>query len=313
MQTFNYLRRQLEDGKNTVMLVVLSSSGSSPGRTGFCMAVSGDGEMEGSIGGGIMEHKLVELARSLLEKGRFPPFIKRQIHQAEAERDRSGMICSGEQTVAFYYFDPNDLPSLKKIFGAHSGIIEYSENGVRLVEKAQQNKQFKLHALSENRWLFTQLRNYTNRVYIFGGGHVGLAMSQMMRFLGFHVTVLDNRHGLNTMEENKWAHEKRVIDYQESEKHIPEGENIYVILMSFGYKTDEVIIRRLLGREYKYLGMMGSQHKVETLFESLIKDGFRKQDIANVFSPIGIPIKNNTPEEIAVSIAAEIINVKNST
>src|SRR5690349_20362873 len=106
---WEFAMRSLQDGLPVALLVVLESAGSSPGRQGFKMALSGTGEMAGSVGGGIMEHKLVELARNLLAQNSFQPLLKRQIHSKAAPQNQSGMICSGEQTVGIYFFDPTHL------------------------------------------------------------------------------------------------------------------------------------------------------------------------------------------------------------
>ncbi len=312
MRIWKSILDSISTGNGVVLLYVLESNGSSPGRKGFKMMVDSLGTMQGSVGGGIMEHKLVELSKSLLDEGRFKPFCRLQIHKSEAEKNRSGMICSGEQTIAFYYLDKDDTALIQKIIEADEyEILELTESGMRVIVNKEQKEQFRLSVLHDNDWLLTEKLRFEHTAYIFGGGHVGLAMSEMMKFLGFRVVVLDNREGLNTMAQNRFADELLVIDYEESEKCIPEGEQSYVILMSFGYKTDEVIIKRLLGKEFKYIGMMGSQHKIDILWEKLKGEGYAAEDIEKVIAPIGIPIKNDTPEEIAVSIAAQIIDVKN--
>ena len=93
---------EITQNKNLVFMCVLDSKGNSPGRQGFKMYVTSDGHLHGSIGRGILEHKLVELAKDKMSKGPFQPFVKRQIHRSDLEVDKSGMICSGEQLIAFY-------------------------------------------------------------------------------------------------------------------------------------------------------------------------------------------------------------------
>jgi xanthine dehydrogenase accessory factor len=302
----------IRQNKKVAVLLVLESTGSSPGRQGFKMAVTDSGEMIGSIGGGIMEQKLVELAKSHLESGRFQPFIKKQIHRSDAEKDRSGMICSGEQTVSFYFLNEDDQPLLETIKNRSSAIsILANESGLKVEAGNSESKQFQFSQTDENRWEFREQLDVQDTAYIFGGGHVGLAMSRMMSQLDFKVVVFDDRDGLNTLQKNEFADEIHIIDYNHSDQYVPEGEHSYVIIMSFGYKPDEVIIRRLLGKKFKYIGLMGSQHKIETMWKSLQKDGFSEADLNRVHSPIGIPIHSKTPVEIAVSIAAEIIRVKN--
>ena len=81
--------------------------------------------------------------------------------------------------------------------------------------------------------------------------------------------------------------------------------------MSFGYRTDEIIIRSLLNRRFKYIGMMGSKEKIATLYKHLLSDGYTQKQLDNVHSPIGIDIKSESAQEIAISVAAQLISVKN--
>ena len=81
--------------------------------------------------------------------------------------------------------------------------------------------------------------------------------------------------------------------------------------MSFGYRTDDIIIRRLLDKNFKYIGMLGSAAKIATLFKNLEADGLDKARISKVHAPIGIDIKSETTYEIAISVAAQLIKVKN--
>src|SRR5688500_7501129 len=100
LTVWEFMLQGLRAGRKVAFLAVLHSEGSSPGRQGFKMALDAAGEMAGSIGGGIMEHKLVELARNLLSQKHEKPVLKRQVHSKAAIQNQSGMICSGEQTVA---------------------------------------------------------------------------------------------------------------------------------------------------------------------------------------------------------------------
>src|SRR5688572_32457844 len=100
--TWQFIFDNIENGIPVMLLYVLESHGSSPGRQGFFMAVNANKEMEGSIGGGIMEHKFVEMAKEKLQAASDKPQVKKQIHDKAAAKDQSGMICSGEQTIFIY-------------------------------------------------------------------------------------------------------------------------------------------------------------------------------------------------------------------
>ena len=81
--------------------------------------------------------------------------------------------------------------------------------------------------------------------------------------------------------------------------------------MTFGYRTDDVALKALLGKEFKYIGLLGSKYKVEKMFDDYRKEGVKEEWLQRIHTPVGLAIKSQTPEEIAVSIAAEIIRVKN--
>lgn len=281
-----------------ILMVVIDNEGSSPGRKGFKMAVSKQ-EMFGTIGGGIMEHKLVEYARSLLTKSTFKPFTKKQIHDKSAPENQSGMICSGHQTIAFYNIDATYNELFSTII-SEKGTIQFTDQGIHAGEEVKPYL-----------WSYTESVAPPNKVYVMGGGHVGLALCEVLSRLNFEIHILDHRENLNTMEANTFAHFRQVVAFEEIEQHIPEGNDVYVVIMSFGYRTDEIIIRRLLGKQFKYIGLMGSQEKIATLNKHLIADGFNKEDIDKVHAPIGIDIKSETTYEIAISVAAQLINVKN--
>lgn len=296
-------------GEHGVLLVVTASQGSSPGRAGFKMFVTAAGRMHGSIGGGSMEHKLVELARSLMDRAEAFPFLKRQVHREGEARDRSGMICSGEQTVAFFRIGPADgawIRALVECTDAH-GTIGYGQQGIRVIPAST----VRATGGDAEVW-FSERASSRPTVAVVGGGHVGRALTRTMNLIGFHVVQFDHREGLEMMIANEWAHEKHVVDPARIEEHVPEDPELFVVLVSHGYRTDEQVLRRLIRRRWRYLGMLGSKAKVNAMFTKLRADGFTDAELGRVHAPIGIPINSRTPEEIAVSIAAQIIAVKNA-
>jgi xanthine dehydrogenase accessory factor len=294
---YNTLSQTLQSQKRLVLMVVIANEGSSPGRKGFKMAVAKDG-MFGTIGGGIMEHKLVEYAQSLLDKPTFEPFIKHQIHDKSALKNQSGMICSGQQTIAFFDITTDFLPLITQILTEKDFAITYNNLGINVA--------------SENpEWSFSETNSLIQKVYIIGGGHVGLALSEVLSRMDFEIHILDHRKNLNTMMQNTFAASKQTVGFEEIGNYIPQGDNIYVVIMSFGYRTDDVIIRQLINKDFLYIGMLGSREKIATLFQSLVEDGFDKERIARVYAPIGIDIKSETTQEIAISVAAQLIRVKN--
>ena len=309
-----------------MLLYVLESSGSSPGRQGFFMAVNANKEMEGSIGGGIMEHKFVEMAKEKLQEIRnkeqkirnekITGEIRKQIHDKGATKNQSGMICSGEQTISIYEVQEKDMAPIKNMLDT----FEQNENGTLhlspdriFFEKGLPEKDFEFDLKTEEDWKYTEKIGYKNNLYIIGGGHCALAFSKLMSTMDFYIYLFEDREALNTMETNKYVHEKRVVkDYSVLEQLIPSGENNYVVVMTFGYRTDDITVRALLNKDFKYFGLLGSKKKIEKMFTDYRTEGLPEEALKKIHSPIGIQIKSETPEEIAVSIAAEIIKVKNN-
>jgi xanthine dehydrogenase accessory factor len=170
-----------------------------------------------------------------------------------------------------------------------------------------------LYGNSFTDWGWSEKLGYQNKLYIIGGGHCALALSEIMSKLDFHISLFDDRPNLNTLEKNKFAHSIKIIEsYEQIGELIDANANDYVVVMTLGYKFDEIVIRQLFDKKFKYFGVLGSKAKMKTLLKSLEKDGFDKDKLAKIHTPIGLPINSHTPEEIAISIAAEIIAVKNS-
>ena len=114
------------------------------------------------------------------------------------------------------------------------------------------------------------------------------------------------------MEQNEWAHEKILVNnYEELKEIIPSDANGFVVIMTFGYRTDGIALRSLLEKQFRYLGLLGSKKKIEEMFSQFRQEGVPDEILESIHSPVGISIKSQTPEEIAISIAAEIIAVKN--
>lgn len=310
---WNELAQLMKDGQKAMLLYVFSNEGSSPGKQGFKMAISDNGVMLGSIGGGIMEQKLVELAKeNLLSTSDFVPFVKKQIHNKEAEKDQSGMICSGEQIVGFYKMAYDDIAIVEVITNSSEGILSLSEKGLEY-QSGQLLDHIRYEQASDHQWTYQEDVRQKHIAHIVGAGHVGLALSRTLHQLGFYVHIYDDRQNLYTLNKNEYANEKHIVDYEEIEKHIiPDHNYNYVIIVSFGYRTDKLVLKRLIKNEYRFLGMMGSVEKVTQLRSELLTEGVKSDDLDKVVAPIGILKHSKTPEEIAVSIAAQIIEVKNS-
>ena len=309
---WKFVLENLTNKKPVIFMCVVESNGSSPGRQGFKMAVT-EKELCGSIGGGIMEHKFVETAKEILRKQSEELIVKKQIHSKNVSNNQSGMICSGEQTLAVYPVKENHLIVIDKIVDALERNLpitfQFSAEGFSIINNSESvpTKTFEQTA----DWKYSERIGFVNYLHIIGGGHVSLAFSRLMHDLNFHITVYDDREDLNTMQKNIYAHEKLFVNYENIHELIPDG-NDFVVIMTFGYRTDGIVLRKLIHKEFRYLGLLGSKAKIDKMLQELKEEGIDEKIIKSIHAPVGIQINSQTPEEIAVSIAAEIIKLKNS-
>jgi len=318
LATWKLISNSLDKAIPVMLLYVLESSGSSPGRQGFFMGVNKRGEMEGSIGGGIMEHKFVEMAKEKLKmetEEKRTIAIKKQFHDKLAATNQSGMICSGEQTILLYSLQQQDATVIQRIIHSleqnQNGTLTLSPSGIGFSETVPEND-FQFEIRSEQDWNYIEKTGYKNELFIIGGGHCALALSKLMRQMDFYIRVFDDRAALKTMLENDAAHEKYFLkSYSELKELIPSGSGHYVIIMTLGYRTDDTAIRALLEKEFRFFGVLGSQFKIRKMISEYRSGGIKEEFLQHIHAPAGLYIKSQTPEEIAVSIAAAIIAVKN--
>ena len=147
--------------------------------------------------------------------------------------------------------------------------------------------------------------------YIFGGGHVAYALEPVLRHVDFNTVVIDDREEYaNSQRYPKAARTIAVDNFDNAFDDITTDEDSYIIIVTRGHRGDLQVLRQALKRPFAYLGMIGSRRKNALLYDALREEGVTDEQIAQVHSPIGLSIGSETPEEIAISIVAEIIQVR---
>ncbi len=315
LKLWQFILAQAKKNIDVILLCVLYSKGSSPGRQGFKMAVTAT-DMIGSIGGGIMEHKFVEMAKQMLQKEERYSWLKHQHHNKAEPTNQSGMICSGEQTIFIYPIEKKDLQSIEilihNIAERQNGTLKITNEGINFYSNIP-SQDFSFDKKSETEFVYKEKAGLRNTLYIIGAGHCSLALSRLMSEFDFKIILIDDRDGLNTFLQNNFVHEKIIgQDYNSITNHITGGDNVYVVVMTIGYRSDSLIVNLLLPYEFKYMGVLGSKVKIETLRNEWKSIGLDEKALQHIHAPIGINIRSQTPEEIAVSIAAQIIDIKNA-
>lgn len=313
MHVWSFILQQFAAGSSIMLMYVLESIGSSPGRRGFHMAVSSNGRLCGTIGGGIMEHKFVEMCRALLRGEPHETGVFRQVHHKDAVH-RSGMICSGEQTIFIYRIQQKDIPYLEALVKS----LQKNENGNLLLnndgiyfDNSLLTAPFEFEMNEHTFWL-KEKTGFKNVLHVVGGGHCSLALCRLMQRMDFKIYVYDDRKDLNTLHDNEFAHHKIVVtDYSDVNRYIEEGHNVYVVIMTFGFRTDDIALRSLASKSFRYLGLLGSKNKIAQMFNQYKNEGISEQWLNTIHAPVGLDIKSETAEEIAISIAAQIVAEKN--
>jgi xanthine dehydrogenase accessory factor len=311
MDVWEFINDNLSANINVMLLYVLDSEGSSPGRKGFKMAATADGDLCGTIGGGIMEFKLIEKAKSLLQSDTKDVNLIKQFHDKTHDKNQSGMICSGSQLNVLIPLSSSNRATIKQIMDSQkrneNKTIHLSPAGIKIINERAKALDYK----TKTDWNYTESLNPKPVIHIIGGGHVGLALSELMHYLGFYVKLYDDRKELNTIEQNLFTDEKYFIDYNTIGEQINIGQNDFAVIMTIGYRTDVIVLKQLLDKNFSYLGLLGSEKKNEKLFKELKSEGVSEEMLNGVHAPVGINIFSKTTREIAVSIAAQIIQEKN--
>lgn len=150
----------------------------------------------------------------------------------------------------------------------------------------------------------------TSKLVVVGGGHIGKALAEIGKLCDFHVAVIDDRPDYANRERFPDIDEVICGDFVESLRNYPIDGSTYVVCVTRGHKHDEMSLRQVVDSPAAYIGMIGSRRRVSAVLQHIIEDGADPQAVAGVHTPIGLDIGAETPEEIAVSIMAEIIQVR---
>ncbi len=160
--------------------------------------------------------------------------------------------------------------------------------------------------------LYVESQRPIPKLLIVGAGHIARPLCRLGAMLGFRVTVIDDRAEFASADWFPEAERVQVVDFGDAFRGIDVGRDSYVVLVTRGHSYDYECIQQLLGLEIlpAYLGMIGSRRRVRAAFEALVRDGADPQRLAAVHAPIGLDIAAETPEEIALAVAAEIVAVR---
>ena len=159
--------------------------------------------------------------------------------------------------------------------------------------------------------IFFECINCSKRLFVCGGGHISLPLVKIAKLLDYHVTVIDDRSEFASRERFSMADEVICDDFDRVFETYEFKPDTSFVILTRGHKDDTKCLRHVLKIPFKYAGMIGSKSKVAATMNNLLAEGFSKEELNKIHAPIGLEIGGNTPGEIAVSIAAELIQTRN--
>ena len=320
--------RTLEAGQAFELLTIIGREGSSPRGLGACMLVTADGAEHGTIGGGSVEYHAVEDAKALIRTGVSETRMYR-LHSNEVAD--IGMICGGSVWVLFERFEPDErtlslfrmLYSARErgaaiylvrtvIDGAVADTGAFDGDALHFADSTdasavQENLSLRAVLTDTKPRLLIEPVGQASRVYLFGGGHVSQRLVPVLSYVGFRVIVLEDREKFADPALFPAAEDTRICDFSDIAPVAPMTARDYAVIMTRGHMADYDVLRQVLKTDATYIGCIGSRTKIAITKQKLFAEGFTEADFARVHTPIGLPILAETPEEIAVSVTAELI------
>jgi xanthine dehydrogenase accessory factor len=331
---------QLESGHPVVLASIVDLQGSSPRHRGAKMVVCADGKSYDTIGGSLFEAKAIEEAMQVLAT-RQSKFMNFDLTGDGA--DSSGMICGGNGVVLldfvpvskgninlFRCWHDNVLSGKSFCFLTH---IRDANEGVSISGHSLLFRDGKIvgnaHlSTSQVEILISETRDISvttivplggsqvvvdpigklKTLYCFGAGHVAVPTAHIAALVGFRVVVVDDRAEFANIERFPDAEQICVIkDYGRALEGLEINKDSFVVIMTRGHQYDRVVLVQALRTQASYIGMISSRKKRNFVYRAMLAKGVKKQELERVHSPIGMAIGSETPEEIAVSIVAQLI------
>lgn len=284
----------VEAGQTAALCIVLATRGSTPQSPGAMLLLHGDGRMEGTIGGGCVEAEVRKRALAMLAERRSGTAEFKLNHDYGWD---DGLICGGQMDVAVVpVFEAGALGPFREAVARLAG--QYAADLPIRLEHEGRPVEYRLHLEA------------TPTLLIAGAGHVGAELARLALGLDYRTVVIDDRADLLSPERLPPPIEGLTGDIAEVLRGWPIDANTYVVIVTRGHRHDEQALHAVVDSPARYLGMIGSRRKIRVIFDDLAELGVDRDRLERVHSPIGLAIGAITVPEIAVSIAAELTQVR---
>jgi len=345
---YSEIVKALENKEKVALATLITRVGSAPRAVGAKYLVKGDGTSSGSIGGGCVEAEVWQEAQKVMEKGGgrvlhfeltseqlaegglicggdidifLEPLLEEFLNiykEAAKIRQKGGtaILATLVSVDGTFLKETNSKmlmkPSGEKV-GSLLGGVELEKKVLKEGKGLLKEKKPRVLVLSpENRRMEILLEPIFSEptVYIFGAGHVSEQLAPLSKKVHFKVVVIDDREMFANRNRFPGADEVIVSEFENCFDQLYIDDSSYIVIVTRGHLYDGFVLQQALKTNARYIGMIGSKKKIKTLYEDLMKKGVPKEALDRVYAPIGIDINSETPEEIAVSIVAELIKVR---
>ena len=343
-EVFHEAVNLLQKGDPVVVATVIRTKGSTPQKPGAKLLVRNDGSGVGTLGGGCVEGDIWFAAKQLLKKGGAPQYKEYPLNEELAAED--GLVCGGTMYFLIDpVYQPQDyLPFAKEIDGAYNGddavalasLVRPAEGsqaplGAKLFirengttqgslgdpgldrDAAKSAQKLMVHGTNEyviaNNGAEYFLEAYTTppQLVICGGGHVSKAIAPLAKTLGFRLFITDDREEFANKQRFPEADMVVALKPEEALPQLPINPNTFIVVATRGHRFDNVALAAAARTPARYVGLMGSRRKTILIYEDLVRSDLPIERIKEIRSPVGLDIHARTPEEIAVSIMAEVL------
>lgn len=329
----------LMQGTPVVAATIVTHEGSTPRSAGSKMIVRQDGAMHGTVGGGLVEARVLEAAARLLADDADPKAWGVIDFDLTGELAAGAdMVCGGKLRVFLERIEPGGQGDLyaelhKRLERGERTLLAVPMGGgprtllpfrgpalgatlpEALVESARAaGRDIRapvVFAALDQRW-FLEPWSGPSPLFIAGAGHVSRPTAQMAAMTGFKVTVMDDRPEFANRERFPHAHAITTGDMRSCLSGLDIGPETSIVIVTRGHVDDADVLAQSLRTQAGYIGMIGSRRKRDAVYAKLRGLGFTDADFERVRCPIGLDIGAETPEEIAVSIVAELIQARAS-
>lgn len=331
----------LEEGQPVVLAQIVRQVGSAPRSLGSRCLIHQDGSIVGTIGGGLLEYRVQQRAVELFEGGKSEIY---PFHMTSDDVAKSDMCCGGIVDIYLEPMSPDNKDNLQLLRQALE-MINSNESGTLLsllvngLDSDCTQRRMLVTADGETSGDIPQIRAQandfakTNKVRLFigndpdqlvfadpinsaselvlcGAGHVANCVAPLAKMVGFRVVVVDDREEFSNTERYPAADKVLVLPFDSMFDHVDVTDKSYIAILTRGHAHDRTVLKAALTTDAAYIGMVASSRKRALLLQSLADEGFTRERLEQIRTPIGLDIAAETPEEIAISIVGELIKVR---